>query len=74
MNNVLKGKLLELETLVQQQATCNTKEQFANSPDLNTEPMNAIIGARAAMSSQALASEAVRDGLKEVLLSRTGLY
>ncbi|MHB1702452.1 MAG: type I restriction endonuclease subunit R, partial [Acidobacteriaceae bacterium] len=33
VNNVIKGKLLESETLVQQ-ATNNTKEQFANSPDL----------------------------------------
>ena len=33
VNNVIKGKLLESETL-RQQATNNTKEQFANSPDL----------------------------------------
>src|SRR5687768_16334668 len=33
VNNVLMGKLLESETL-KQQATNNTKEQFANSPDL----------------------------------------
>ena len=31
VNNVIKGKLLESETL-EQQATNNTKEQFANSP------------------------------------------
>ena len=42
VNNVIKGKLLESETL-QQQATNNTKEQFANSPDLKTELMNAIM-------------------------------
>ena len=34
VNNVIKGKLLESETL-RQQATNNTKEQFANSPDLS---------------------------------------
>ena len=34
VNNVIKGKLLESETLAQQ-ATNNTKEQFANSPDLS---------------------------------------
>jgi type I restriction enzyme R subunit len=76
VNNVLKGKLLESETLVQQ-ASNNTKEQFANSPDLRTELMNAIIGAldaHTAMSSQALASETVRDGLRDVLLSHAGLY
>ena len=31
VNNVIKGKLLESETLTQQAAN-NTKEQFANSP------------------------------------------
>ena len=44
VNNVIKGKLLESETL-RQQAANNTKEQFANSPDLKTELMNAIMGA-----------------------------
>ena len=44
VNNVIKGKLLESETL-QQQAANNTKEQFANSPDLKAELMNAIMGA-----------------------------
>jgi type I restriction enzyme R subunit len=76
VNNVLKGKLLESDTLVQQ-ASNITKEQFANSPDLRTELMNAIIGAldaHTAMSSQALASETVRDGLRDVLLSHAGLY
>lgn len=36
VNDVIKGKLLDSETL-QQQAANNTKEQFANSPDLRTE-------------------------------------
>ena len=39
--------------------------------------MNAIIGAQdahTAMSTQALQSEAVRNGLKEVLLNHAGLY
>jgi type I restriction enzyme R subunit len=76
VNNVIKGKLLESETL-KQQAANNTKEQFANSPDLKTELMNAIIGAleaHTAMSSQALGSETVRDGLKDVLLGPAQLY
>jgi type I restriction enzyme R subunit len=76
VNNVIKGKLLESETL-RQQATNNTKEQFANSPDLKTELMNAIIGAleaHTAMSTQALDSETVRAGLKDVLLNQAGLY
>ena len=76
VNNVLKGKLLESETL-QQQAASNTKEQFANSPDLKNELVNAIISAldaHTAMSTQALGSEQVRIGLKDVLLNQAGLY
>jgi type I restriction enzyme R subunit len=76
VNNVIKGKLLESETL-RQQAANNTKEQFANSPDLRTELTNAIIGAleaHTAMSTQALDSEAVRNGLKDVLLNQADLY
>ena len=76
VNNVLKGKLLESETL-QQQATNNTKEQFANSPDLKTELLNAIMGALDAhnlMSTQALNSQAVQRGLKDILLDNAGLY
>jgi type I restriction enzyme R subunit len=55
VNNVLLGKLLESDTL-RQQAGSNTKEQFANSPDLNRELLNAIMGALDAhtlMSTQA---------------------
>ena len=76
VNNVIKGKLLESETL-KQQAANNSKEQFANSPDLKVELMNAIIGAleaHTAMSTQALGSEAVRNGLKDVLLGPAQLY
>ncbi|MBC7819992.1 MAG: type I restriction endonuclease subunit R, partial [Planctomycetaceae bacterium] len=76
VNNVIMGKLLESETL-RQQANNNTKEQFANSPDLKTELMNAIIGAleaHTAMSTQALSSETVRSGLKDVLLGPARLY
>lgn len=42
VNDVLKGKSLESETL-QQQARNNTKEQFANSRDLKTEILNAVM-------------------------------
>jgi type I restriction enzyme R subunit len=76
VNNVLKGKLLESDILVQQ-ATSNTKEQFANSPDLANELTNAIIDAFAAhstMSKQALDSEKVRHGLKDILLGPGQLY
>jgi type I restriction enzyme R subunit len=76
VNNVIKGKLLESQILVKQAAN-NTKEQFANSPDLSNELMNAIIDAFAAhssMSKQALDSEKVREGLKNILLGPAQLY
>ena len=76
VNHVLKGKLLESETL-RQQAANNTKEQFANSPDLRTELLNAIMGAldaHTSMSTQALNSEAVQRGIKDILLNNAGLY
>jgi type I restriction enzyme R subunit len=76
VNNVIKGKLLESDILVKQAAN-NTKEQFANSPDLSNELMNAIIDAFAAhstMSKQALDSEKVREGLRDILLGPGRLY
>ncbi|MDP3859259.1 MAG: type I restriction endonuclease [Stagnimonas sp.] len=76
VNNVLKGKLLENDTLVQQ-ASNNSKEQFSNSPDLNSALLNAImdaLGAHTTMSKQALDSERVRAGLKDVLLGPAMLY
>jgi type I restriction enzyme R subunit len=76
VNNVIKGKLLESKILVRQ-ATNNTKEQFANSPDLSSEIMNAIMDALAAhstMSKQALDSEKVRNGLRDILLGPAQLY
>ena len=44
VNDVLMGKLLESDTL-RQQATNNSKQQFATSPDFNAELLNAIISA-----------------------------
>jgi type I restriction enzyme R subunit len=76
VNHVLKGKLLESDILVQQ-AGNNTKEQFANSPDLAMEIMNAVMDALSAhttMSKQALDSEKVRSGLKDILLGPAQLY
>ncbi len=76
VNNVIMGKLLESQTLIQQ-ANNNSKEQFANSPDLKTELMNAIIDALEAhttMSTQALGSEVIRDGLRDILLGPAKLY
>eukprot|EP00752_Nemacystus_decipiens_P000235 g235.t1 len=76
VNNVIIGKLLESETL-KTQAANNTKEQFASSPDLETELLNAIIDAsdaHSSMSRQALGSEKIRKGLMELLLGPGELY
>jgi len=76
VRDVIKGKLLESPVL-RTQAANNTREQFANSPDLKTELLNAIMSALEAhtvMSRQALNSELVRTGLREVLLDHVGLY
>ena len=76
VRSVIKGKLLESETL-RQQAAANSKEQFANSPDFGTALMDAIISALDAhqtMSTQALNSPQVREGLKDILINQTSLY
>jgi len=76
VNHVIKGKLLESKRLVQQAAN-NTKEQFASSPDLSSELLNAIMDALAAhstLSKQALDSERVRHGLRDILLGPAQLY
>lgn len=76
VNNVIKGKLLESEEL-RSQARNNSKAQFASSPTLANEILNAIIDAMAAhetMSSQALNSPKVREGLRDVLLGPGQLY
>ena len=70
------GWLLESETL-RRQAASNTKEHFASSPDLKGELVGAImdaLDAHTAMSTQALGSESVRQGLRDVLLNHAGLY
>lgn len=59
------------------QAANNSKKQVGNSPDLATELMNEIMAAldaHTAMSTQALDSEAVRNGLKDVPLGPARLY
>jgi type I restriction enzyme R subunit len=76
VNHVIKGKLMESETL-QQQAANNTKEQFANSPDLKSELLNAIMGAldaHTSMSTKALNSPTVQAGLKDILLNHSDLW
>ena len=76
VNHVIKGKLLESETL-RQQATNNTKEQFANSPDLKNALLNAImeaLDAHTVMSTQALNSPQIQNGMKDILLNHAGLW
>ncbi|GGE74811.1 type I restriction endonuclease [Sphingomonas prati] len=76
VNDVIKGKLLESDELVTQ-ALNNSKSQFAASPTLDNELLNAVIEALDAhqkMSQQALGSSAVRAGLKDVLLGPGQLY
>ena len=74
--SVIRGKLMESRTL-QQQAAANSKEQFSNSPDLSKALLDAIIGALDAhqlMSTQALNSQEVREGIIDILLNHTHLY
>jgi type I restriction enzyme, R subunit len=76
VNHVIKGKLLESETLMQQAAN-NSKEQFATSPDIDRELANAIIealDAHNAMSTKALNSETVKRGIKDILLNHSKLW
>ena len=76
VNKVIMGKLLESPKL-QQQAANNSREQFANSPDLNSELLSAIMSALDAhtlMSTQALNSATVRQGLKDILLDHARLW
>jgi type I restriction enzyme R subunit len=76
VNQVLKGKLLESDELVQQ-ATNNTKAQFANSPTLGKELLDAIMDALVAhqsLSKQALESAKIQEGLKDALLGPGQLY
>jgi type I restriction enzyme R subunit len=69
-------KLIESDLLAEQ-AMNNSKQQFASSPDLTSKLMNAITDAFAThttMSKQALDSQRVRDGLKDILLGPAMLY
>lgn len=76
VNNVIKGKLLQSDTLAEQAAN-NSKEQFSSSPDLAQAIVDAVIDsfeAHSAMSKQALDSTKVRDGIKDILLGPGELY
>jgi type I restriction enzyme, R subunit len=76
VNGAIKNKMLENDML-KQQAANNTKEQFAQSPDLKKALDEAIIAAMEAhgnMSRQALNSDKIREGLMDVLLGPAKLY
>lgn len=76
VRNVILGKILE-SAMLAQQANSNSAEQFAGSPDLDSELLSAIIDAldaHTAMSTQALNSETVRRGIKDILLNHLGLW
>lgn len=72
----LQEKMLESEIL-RKQAANNSAEQFANSPDLANELLNALIEAmdvQTSLSTRALNSEPIRAGLKGILLNDLNLY
>ena len=72
----LRTKLLASELLAQQAAN-NAKEQFAASPNLSAELIDAIIdsyAAHSAMSKQALESEDIQSSLLHLLLERGQLW
>lgn len=76
VRGVIFGKIVESEKLIQQAAN-NSKEQFANSPDLKVELLNAIMGAldaHTSMSTQALNSPVIREGILDILLNHSRLY
>ena len=76
VNGTIFGKVMQSPTL-QQQASNNSKEQFANSPDLKNELQNVIIesyDAHTSMSTQALNSPIVLRGILDILLNHSQLY
>ncbi|WP_082515342.1 type I restriction endonuclease [Methylobacterium sp. Leaf112] len=76
VDQVIKGKMMEDEGL-RAQAMANTKEQFANSPDLGGALLHAVMDVMAAhqtMSAQALNSEEKRARILTTLLGPGRLW
>jgi len=72
----LGAKTLESK-LLQQQAASNTKEQFNASPDLTRQIIEAVMetmDVQQELSTRALNSTDVRDGVKHWLLNYFSLY
>ncbi len=62
---------------MRQLATNDSKEQFASSPDLSSELVNAIMAALDAHTSlrtRALNSAEVQRGMRDILLNHSGLW
>ncbi|MGL5016920.1 MAG: type I restriction endonuclease subunit R [Luteolibacter sp.] len=75
-NHVIRGKLLESPTL-RQQAVNNTKEQFANSPDLMREFRDATMAsldAHTSMATTLLNSPAAQKAMLDILLNHSKLW
>lgn len=76
VDSVIKSKMLESGAL-QAQARANTREQFANSPNLHDELLSAIMdafGAHQEMSKQAMNSDDVRARILSTLLGPGRLW
>lgn len=76
VNGVLMGHMLASEDL-QTQAMANTKAQFAASPTIRDEFLDAVVGSEdqfSSMSQQVLSSEALREKLLDILLGPGNLY
>jgi type I restriction enzyme R subunit len=76
VNGTIFGKVIQSPKL-RQQAASNTKEQFATSPDLKAELQSAIIAsydAHTDMSTKALNSPIVLQGILEILLNHSKLW
>ena len=76
VNGAIMGHMLASEDL-QTQAMANTKAQFAASPTIRDELLDAAIETEdqfAAMSHQVLSSEALREKLLDILLGPGNLY
>ena len=71
VNGVIKGKLLDNDTLLQQ-AMSNSKEQFANSPDLKDALLHAIMDAFEAHSAMQVAVNNKRGHCSTVTPRRNG--
>ena len=72
----LMEKLSESAKL-RKQAANNSKEQFANSPDLPGELLNALMDSmdiQTELSTKALNSQDLRDKLLRLMLNHMGLY